>query len=156
MLKLFLLNKDKTECLGKPCAGCQLPVCLLCCPSLCRTRIWNVPKRTYHTLHIHLVFLVPTHTQGTIHTQETQLQLKSDPPAESLVTWQMFRPPSFRMLEHKMFFRLKLVCVFTVQRAVSLFSLSEPHVGGAELRPVISPVAFHTPQTPRATPTFNR
>ncbi|KAL7878356.1 hypothetical protein AOLI_G00093300 [Acnodon oligacanthus] len=41
-----------------------------------------------------------------------------------------------------------------VQRAVSLFSLSEPH-GGAELRPVISPVHFHTPQTPRTTPTFS-
>ncbi|KAK3570896.1 hypothetical protein QTP86_029362, partial [Hemibagrus guttatus] len=44
---------------------------------------------------------------------------------------------------------------YEVQRAVSLFSLSEPHVGGAELRPVISPVPFHTPQTPRTTPTFN-
>ncbi|XP_072551639.1 signal-induced proliferation-associated 1-like protein 3 isoform X2 [Salminus brasiliensis] len=40
-----------------------------------------------------------------------------------------------------------------VQRAVSLFSLTEPHV--AELRPVISPVHFHTPQTPRTTPTFS-
>ncbi|XP_060733468.1 signal-induced proliferation-associated 1-like protein 3 [Tachysurus vachellii] len=44
---------------------------------------------------------------------------------------------------------------YEVQRAVSLFSLSEPHVGGAELRPVISPVPFHTPQTPRTTPTFS-
>ncbi|XP_066540504.1 signal-induced proliferation-associated 1-like protein 3 isoform X2 [Hoplias malabaricus] len=44
---------------------------------------------------------------------------------------------------------------YEVQRAVSLFSLSEPHAGGAELRPVISPVHFHTPQTPRTTPTFN-
>ncbi|XP_035381227.1 signal-induced proliferation-associated 1-like protein 3 [Electrophorus electricus] len=43
---------------------------------------------------------------------------------------------------------------YEVQRAVSLFSLSEPPVGGAELRPVISPVPFHNPQTPRATPTF--
>lgn len=42
-----------------------------------------------------------------------------------------------------------------VQRAVSLFSLAEPHAGGAELRPVISPVHFHTPQTPRTTPTFS-
>ncbi|KAB5575103.1 hypothetical protein PHYPO_G00216970 [Pangasianodon hypophthalmus] len=44
---------------------------------------------------------------------------------------------------------------YEVQRAVSLFSLSEPHAGGAELRPVISPVPFHTPQTPRTTPTFS-
>ncbi|KAI5098406.1 signal-induced proliferation-associated 1-like protein 3 isoform X1 [Silurus meridionalis] len=44
---------------------------------------------------------------------------------------------------------------YEVQRAVSLFSLSEPHVGGAELRPRLSPVPFHTPQTPRTTPTFN-
>ncbi|XP_076846427.1 signal-induced proliferation-associated 1-like protein 3 isoform X2 [Brachyhypopomus gauderio] len=44
---------------------------------------------------------------------------------------------------------------YEVQRAVSLFSLSEPPVGGAELRPVLSPVPFHTPQTPRATPTFS-
>ncbi|XP_017563533.1 signal-induced proliferation-associated 1-like protein 3 isoform X2 [Pygocentrus nattereri] len=43
---------------------------------------------------------------------------------------------------------------YEVQRAVSLFSLSEPH-GGAELRPVISPVHFHTPQTPRTTPTIS-
>uniref|UniRef100_A0A3B1JDP6 Signal induced proliferation associated 1 like 3 n=1 Tax=Astyanax mexicanus TaxID=7994 RepID=A0A3B1JDP6_ASTMX len=44
---------------------------------------------------------------------------------------------------------------YEVQRAVSLFSLAEPHAGGAELRPVISPVHFHTPQTPRTTPTFS-
>ncbi|XP_051953461.1 signal-induced proliferation-associated 1-like protein 3 [Xyrauchen texanus] len=44
---------------------------------------------------------------------------------------------------------------YEVQRAVSLFSLSESHAGGSELRPVISPVHFHTPQTPRTTPTFN-
>lgn len=44
---------------------------------------------------------------------------------------------------------------YEVQRAVSLFSLSEPHTGGNELRPVISPVPFHTPQTPRTTPTFS-
>ncbi|KAA0714866.1 Signal-induced proliferation-associated 1-like protein 3 [Triplophysa tibetana] len=44
---------------------------------------------------------------------------------------------------------------YEVQRAVSLFSLSEPHTGGNELRPVISPVPFHTPQTPRTTPTLS-
>ncbi|XP_026143460.1 signal-induced proliferation-associated 1-like protein 3 isoform X2 [Carassius auratus] len=44
---------------------------------------------------------------------------------------------------------------YEVQRAVSLFSLSESHAGGNELRPVISPVHFHTPQTPRTTPTFS-
>ncbi|XP_050990728.1 signal-induced proliferation-associated 1-like protein 3 isoform X1 [Labeo rohita] len=44
---------------------------------------------------------------------------------------------------------------YEVQRAVSLFSLSESHTGGNELRPVISPVPFHTPQTPRTTPTFS-
>lgn len=43
---------------------------------------------------------------------------------------------------------------YEVQRAVSLFSLSEPHTGGNELRPAVSPVPFHTPQTPRTTPTF--
>ncbi|KAK7160088.1 hypothetical protein R3I93_007902 [Phoxinus phoxinus] len=44
---------------------------------------------------------------------------------------------------------------YEVQRAVSLFSLSESHAGSNELRPVISPVPFHTPQTPRTTPTFS-
>uniref|UniRef100_A0A671N977 Signal-induced proliferation-associated 1-like protein 3 n=1 Tax=Sinocyclocheilus anshuiensis TaxID=1608454 RepID=A0A671N977_9TELE len=44
---------------------------------------------------------------------------------------------------------------YEVQRAVSLFSSSESHAGGNELRPVISPVHFHTPQTPRTTPTFS-
>uniref|UniRef100_A0A8C2ESU7 Signal-induced proliferation-associated 1 like 3 n=1 Tax=Cyprinus carpio TaxID=7962 RepID=A0A8C2ESU7_CYPCA len=44
---------------------------------------------------------------------------------------------------------------YEVQRAVSLFSLSESHAGSNELRPVISPVHFHTPQTPRTTPTFS-
>nr|XP_055029560.1 signal-induced proliferation-associated 1-like protein 3 [Misgurnus anguillicaudatus] len=43
---------------------------------------------------------------------------------------------------------------YEVQRAVSLFSLSEPHTGGNDLRPAVSPVPFHTPQTPRTTPTF--
>lgn len=123
---------------AKPFTCCQLHVCLLCCPSLCRTRIQIIPKRTYRTLHI-------------------RLQLKTDPLAGSLATWQLFRPPSFRMLEHKMYFTSDLnLCVFTVQRAVSLFSLSEPHVRGAELRPVRSPVPFHTPQTTRTTPTISR
>ncbi|XDV28674.1 hypothetical protein PO909_031898, partial [Leuciscus waleckii] len=44
---------------------------------------------------------------------------------------------------------------YEVQRAVSLFSLSESHAGSNELRPIISPVPFHTPQTPRTTPTFS-
>ncbi|XP_056139210.1 signal-induced proliferation-associated 1-like protein 3 [Lampris incognitus] len=44
---------------------------------------------------------------------------------------------------------------YEVQRAVSLFSLAEPPVGGGDVRPVISPVHFHTPQTPRTTPTFS-
>ncbi|XP_052008667.1 signal-induced proliferation-associated 1-like protein 3 [Xyrauchen texanus] len=44
---------------------------------------------------------------------------------------------------------------YEVQRAVSLFSLSESHAGGNELRPVISPVHYHKPQTPRTTPTFS-
>ncbi|XP_053356175.1 signal-induced proliferation-associated 1-like protein 3 isoform X3 [Clarias gariepinus] len=44
---------------------------------------------------------------------------------------------------------------YEVQRAVSLFSLSEPHVGGAELRPVLSPVPLLASQTPRTTPTLN-
>ncbi|KAM9318088.1 signal-induced proliferation-associated 1-like protein 3 [Pholidichthys leucotaenia] len=41
------------------------------------------------------------------------------------------------------------------QRAISLFSLTEPPVGGPDVRPVISPVQFQTPQTPRTTPTFS-
>lgn len=41
------------------------------------------------------------------------------------------------------------------QRAVSLFSLTEPQTGAADVRPVTSPVQFHTPQTPRTTPTFS-
>ncbi|KAK9520913.1 hypothetical protein VZT92_020771 [Zoarces viviparus] len=41
------------------------------------------------------------------------------------------------------------------QRAVSLFSLNEPQVGGPDMRPVVSPVQFQTPQTPRTTPTFS-
>ncbi|XP_075892289.1 signal-induced proliferation-associated 1-like protein 3 isoform X2 [Nelusetta ayraudi] len=44
---------------------------------------------------------------------------------------------------------------YEAQRAVSLFSLTEPQAGGADLRPVVSPVQFHTPQTPRTTPTFS-
>ncbi|KAF3692732.1 Signal-induced proliferation-associated 1-like protein 3 [Channa argus] len=43
---------------------------------------------------------------------------------------------------------------YEAQRAVSLFSLTEPQVGGQDVRPVISPDQFHTPQTPRTTPTF--
>lgn len=45
--------------------------------------------------------------------------------------------------------------VYEAQRAVSLFSLTEPQVGGPDMRPVISPVQFPTPQTPRTTPTFS-
>ncbi|XP_029301459.1 signal-induced proliferation-associated 1-like protein 3 isoform X1 [Cottoperca gobio] len=41
------------------------------------------------------------------------------------------------------------------QRAVSLFSLTEPQGGGPDMRPVVSPVQFQTPQTPRTTPTFS-
>ncbi|KAJ8385042.1 hypothetical protein AAFF_G00195720 [Aldrovandia affinis] len=44
---------------------------------------------------------------------------------------------------------------FEVQRAVSLFSLSDSQVVGSELQPALSPVQFHTPQTPRTTPTFS-
>ncbi|KAI1893230.1 hypothetical protein AGOR_G00121560 [Albula goreensis] len=44
---------------------------------------------------------------------------------------------------------------FEVQRAASLFSLSDSQVGGSDLRPALSPVQFHTPQTPRTTPTFS-
>ncbi|CAL8375522.1 unnamed protein product [Gadus morhua 'NCC'] len=44
---------------------------------------------------------------------------------------------------------------YEVQRAVSLFSLTEPPVGGQDLRPSVSPVQFQTPQTPRTTPTFS-
>ncbi|XP_070684854.1 signal-induced proliferation-associated 1-like protein 3 isoform X2 [Pempheris klunzingeri] len=44
---------------------------------------------------------------------------------------------------------------YEAQRAVSLFSLTEPQGGGPEMRPVVSPVQFHTPQTPRTTPTFS-
>uniref|UniRef100_A0A8C9YFW3 Signal induced proliferation associated 1 like 3 n=1 Tax=Sander lucioperca TaxID=283035 RepID=A0A8C9YFW3_SANLU len=43
---------------------------------------------------------------------------------------------------------------YEAQRAVSLFSLTEPQVGGPDMRPVVSPVQFQTPQTPRTTPTF--
>uniref|UniRef100_A0A8C7DH18 Signal induced proliferation associated 1 like 3 n=1 Tax=Oncorhynchus kisutch TaxID=8019 RepID=A0A8C7DH18_ONCKI len=43
---------------------------------------------------------------------------------------------------------------YEVQRAVSLFSLTEPQVGVPDMRPIISPVQFQTPQTPRTTPTF--
>uniref|UniRef100_A0A673XCY2 Signal induced proliferation associated 1 like 3 n=1 Tax=Salmo trutta TaxID=8032 RepID=A0A673XCY2_SALTR len=43
---------------------------------------------------------------------------------------------------------------YEVQRAVSLFSLTEPQVGVPDIRPIISPVQFQTPQTPRTTPTF--
>ncbi|XP_064158297.1 signal-induced proliferation-associated 1-like protein 3 isoform X2 [Anguilla rostrata] len=44
---------------------------------------------------------------------------------------------------------------FEVQRAVSLFSLTDSQPGGAELQPSVSPVQFHTPQTPRTTPTIS-
>ncbi|KAK6297013.1 hypothetical protein J4Q44_G00331550 [Coregonus suidteri] len=42
-----------------------------------------------------------------------------------------------------------------LQRAVSLFSLTEPQVGVPDMRPIISPIQFQTPQTPRTTPTFS-
>ncbi|KAJ8368987.1 hypothetical protein SKAU_G00090150 [Synaphobranchus kaupii] len=44
---------------------------------------------------------------------------------------------------------------FEVQRAVSLFSLTDSQPGGSKLQPAISPVQFHTPQTPRTTPTLS-
>ncbi|XP_036005396.1 signal-induced proliferation-associated 1-like protein 3 isoform X2 [Fundulus heteroclitus] len=44
---------------------------------------------------------------------------------------------------------------FEAQRAVSLFSLTEPQPGAPETRPASSPVQFNTPQTPRTTPTFS-
>ncbi|CAB1348560.1 unnamed protein product [Coregonus sp. 'balchen'] len=44
---------------------------------------------------------------------------------------------------------------YEVQRAVSLFSLTEPQVGVPDMRPIISPIQFQTPQTPRTTPTFS-
>ncbi|XP_028817942.1 signal-induced proliferation-associated 1-like protein 3 [Denticeps clupeoides] len=44
---------------------------------------------------------------------------------------------------------------YEVQRAVSLFSLTEPHAVLPDTRPVVSPIPFHTPQTPRTTPTFS-
>ncbi|KAM6987780.1 LOW QUALITY PROTEIN: signal-induced proliferation-associated 1-like protein 3 [Tautogolabrus adspersus] len=44
---------------------------------------------------------------------------------------------------------------YEAQRAVSLFSLNEPQVGGPDMRPAVSPVQFQTPQTPRTTPTFS-
>lgn len=43
----------------------------------------------------------------------------------------------------------------SAQRAVSFSSLTEPPTGGADARPLTSPVQFHTPQTPRTTPTFS-
>ncbi|XP_054470417.1 signal-induced proliferation-associated 1-like protein 3 isoform X2 [Anoplopoma fimbria] len=43
---------------------------------------------------------------------------------------------------------------YEAQRAVSLFSLTEPKTGGPD-RPVVSPVQFQTPQTPRTTPTIS-
>lgn len=45
--------------------------------------------------------------------------------------------------------------LIAAQRAVSLFSLNEPQLGGPEARPTASPVQFNTPQTPRTTPTFS-
>uniref|UniRef100_A0A3P8WGT9 Signal induced proliferation associated 1 like 3 n=1 Tax=Cynoglossus semilaevis TaxID=244447 RepID=A0A3P8WGT9_CYNSE len=44
---------------------------------------------------------------------------------------------------------------YEAQRAVSLFSLTEPQVPGPDSRPTVSPVQFQTPQTPRTTPTFS-
>ncbi|XP_034148474.1 signal-induced proliferation-associated 1-like protein 3 isoform X1 [Esox lucius] len=44
---------------------------------------------------------------------------------------------------------------YEVQRAVSLFTLSDPKLGVPDIRPIISPVQFQTPQTPRTTPTFS-
>uniref|UniRef100_A0A671W010 Signal induced proliferation associated 1 like 3 n=1 Tax=Sparus aurata TaxID=8175 RepID=A0A671W010_SPAAU len=44
---------------------------------------------------------------------------------------------------------------YEAQRAVSLFSLTEPQGGSPDMRPVVSPVQFNTPQTPRTTPTFS-
>lgn len=44
---------------------------------------------------------------------------------------------------------------YEAQRAISLFSLNELQVGAPDTRPLVSPVQFHTPQTPRTTPTFS-
>ncbi|XP_058489745.1 signal-induced proliferation-associated 1-like protein 3 isoform X2 [Solea solea] len=44
---------------------------------------------------------------------------------------------------------------YEAQRAVSLFSLTEPQGGGPDMRAVVSPVQFQTPQAPRTTPTFS-
>ncbi|XP_054651018.1 signal-induced proliferation-associated 1-like protein 3 [Dunckerocampus dactyliophorus] len=45
--------------------------------------------------------------------------------------------------------------VYEAQRAVSLFSLTETQGSGVDMRPVVSPVQFPTPKTPRTTPTFS-
>lgn len=50
---------------------------------------------------------------------------------------------------------LKFGASAAAQRAVSLFTLTEPQTGGADVRALTSPVQFHTPQTPRTTPTFS-
>ncbi|XP_039865191.1 signal-induced proliferation-associated 1-like protein 3 [Simochromis diagramma] len=44
---------------------------------------------------------------------------------------------------------------YEAQRAGSLFSLTDPQLGGPDTRPAASPVQFQTPQTPRTTPTLS-
>lgn len=63
--------------------------------------------------------------------------------------------PGKKVLTSAAVIQCDLCASAAAQRAVSLFSLTEPQPGAADVRPVTSPVQFHTPQTPRTTPTFS-
>lgn len=59
-------------------------------------------------------------------------------------------------LRGKGFLKARSCVYFAAQRAGSLFSLTDPQLGGPDTRPAASPVQFQTPQTPRTTPTLSR
>lgn len=61
-----------------------------------------------------------------------------------------------RALRGKGFLKARSCVYFAAQRAGSLFSLTDPQLGGPDTRPAASPVQFQTPQTPRTTPTLSR
>lgn len=63
--------------------------------------------------------------------------------------------PAERLLLRRFRSSLNSRASAAAQRAVSLFTLTEPQAGGADARALASPVQFHTPQTPRTTPTFS-
>ncbi|XP_037533441.1 signal-induced proliferation-associated 1-like protein 3 [Nematolebias whitei] len=118
--------------------------------------------------HTDLLFTctLPTrkHSSSSNHTQGKKMPLSSSelsltevkdkvPPLKRLDPGLMPLPDTACGLEWSSL--VNAAKAYEAQRAVSLISLTEPQPGGPETRPVMSPVQFQTPQTPRTTPTFS-